>query len=76
MNITEDQLAEYERRERARTIEECAQIADAHKGQARKAREKSGYKTPDEALAEIWAEERGEDIAAEEISNKIRGLSK
>jgi len=57
--------------------ERCAKIAEAHKGSYAK---KASYKdimrqaTP-EAITEIRAEERGEDIAAEIIARNIRAES-
>lgn len=54
--------------------ERCARIADAHKGSYTK---KLNYKAimrsaSPEAIAEVRAEERGEDIAAEIIGRTIR----
>jgi|HubBroStandDraft_3_1064219.scaffolds.fasta_scaffold115238_3 hypothetical protein len=55
--------------------ERCAKIAEAHKGSYT---HKATYKTimrsaTPEAIAEIRAEERGEDIASEIIARNIRG---
>jgi hypothetical protein len=47
----------------------CADIALAHKGQAPAARRKTWK--DEYIMSEIRAEERGEDIAAEEIAKKI-----
>ena len=54
--------------------ERCAKIADSHKGSySRKVNYRDNIRssTP-EALVEIRAEERGEDIAAEIIARRIR----
>jgi hypothetical protein len=53
----------------------CAEIAEAHKGEAeRQRRNKTARSFSPEALDEIWAEERGEDIASEIIARSIRAL--
>jgi hypothetical protein len=55
--------------------ERCAKIAEAHKGKAAKTRRDRGQTfkfMSEEAAAEIVAEERGEDIAAEMIAKAIR----
>lgn len=56
-------------------MEHCALIAKAHRGEARKKRQARGvlldHRTPDVAEI-ILSEERGEDIAAEEIFGKIQ----
>jgi hypothetical protein len=62
---------------RQSAIEECAKIADAHKGSYAK---KPYYQRTlrsacSEALASIRDEERGEDIASEMIAKSIRALS-
>lgn len=60
--------------------ERCAQIAKAHKGSAAKKRGKikSNPFMSDDAhdgmVTEIYAEERGEDIASEMIETAIRAL--
>lgn len=62
---------------RSEVIEECARIADAHKGQAARDRQKKhpySIKDP-EFCEEIRAEERGETIAAEIIAANIRKLA-
>jgi hypothetical protein len=58
------------------TIERCAKVADAHKGQAQLARRKKqpGLDMGDSFYAEIVSEERGEDIASEIIAAAIREL--
>lgn len=58
----------------ANGLERAAQIADAHKGSAAAKRAKQPWKLSPEALDEIRAEERGEDIAAEMIAKAIRAL--
>jgi cell division septum initiation protein DivIVA len=61
-------------------IEAAAKVARDHKGAAKRKRaENQGLKNSmrfasDEAKAEIWAEERGEDIAAEIIERSILSL--
>lgn len=62
---------------RAQTIEECAKVCDAHDPEGDR-RKKFGKlsRFPDEAIAEIQAEERGEHIAAEIIARRIRALAK
>ena len=55
--------------------EQCAVVADQHRGSAAKKRQVKGQRlsTFDDGLAvEIQAEERGEDIAAEIIAREIR----
>lgn len=55
--------------------EACAQVAEAHKGAAakkRRTRPNIVKFASDEAKVEIFAEERGEDIAAEIIARNIR----
>ena len=52
--------------------ERCAKIADAHRGAAAKKRRARGPQADNSALDEIYAEERGEDIAAEIIARTIR----
>lgn len=56
--------------------EQCAKIAEAHKGSAdRNLRKNGGYKgMSEEVLDEVRAEQRGEDIAAEMIAAAIRKL--
>jgi hypothetical protein len=62
-------------------LREAAQVAKAHKGAAKRKRaENMGLRNSmrfasDEARAEIFAEERGEDIAAEIIEREIRALA-
>ena len=57
-------------------LEDAAQMAEQHKGRARAerlARERHRPpRTDPQALAEILAEERGEDIAADIIAKAIR----
>lgn len=56
-------------------IEECAKVADAHKGSAAKARAaKKLSRQPEGWMQEIYDEERGEDIAAERIAINLRAL--
>jgi hypothetical protein len=58
-------------------IEECAKIAEVHKGAAKDKRLRRGQKLsrfPQEAWAEIEAEERGEDIASAIIARALRSL--
>lgn len=68
-------LAAERDRLREAAIEECAKIAEAHIGSASKQRLARGLRlstmSPD-AIAEVQAEERGEDIAAELIAKRIR----
>ena len=55
--------------------ERCARIAEAHIGSAAARRRQKGQQfkfLPDDVAAEIQAEERGEDIAAEIIARTIR----
>ena len=65
---------------RADALEEAAKVAKDHKGAAKRKRagnmglRNSMRFASDEARAEIWAEERGEDIAAEIIERAIRAL--
>lgn len=65
---------------RAETIEECARVAEGHRGAALKNQAKhsvgrlSNYS--EELQAELRAEERGEDIASEIIAKAIRALGK
>ena len=54
--------------------ERCAQVAEAHKGSATKKRRARGPQNDNSMLDEIYAEERGEDIAAEMIAREIRNL--
>ncbi len=59
-------------------IEAAAKVAEAHKGAAAKRRGLKGMKLSNfgpEAAAEIQAEERGEDIAAEIIARTIRQIA-
>lgn len=58
-------------------IRECAAVARAHKGSyAKRPNYKSQMRAAaDEAVAEIRAEERGEDIAAEIIERAILALA-
>ena len=59
----------------AHTRERCAKIAMKHRGEAAKRRKMRGQSLSsftDEHQAEIRAEERGEDIAAEMIAAAIR----
>lgn len=61
----------------AHTRERCAKIAIKHRGEAAKRRKMRGQSLSsftDEQQAEIWAEERGEDIAAEMIAAEIRRM--
>lgn len=58
----------------ARVQEACAQVADRHKGSAKKRRGLKSFHLGSEDYAEIVAEERGEDIAAEIIGRAIRAL--
>lgn len=62
--------------QRDNAYEQCAKIADSHKGAADKeARKKGLYRNlRPEAYEEIRAEQRGEDIAAEIIARNIRAL--
>lgn len=58
------------------TVERCAQVAKAHKGSAKKKRGLLGERYNSAgAMDEIYAEERGEDIAAEIIEREIRALT-
>lgn len=55
----------------------CAAVADKHKGSAaakRRAKGKQFKFLPTDAVPEIEAEERGEDIASEMIARAIRDL--
>lgn len=77
--MIDDFLHERITEARLSAIEAAAQIADRHKGAARAervARAKHRPRVADDpaALTEILAEERGEDIAADMISEKIRAL--
>ena len=63
-------LSEYTKTVAAHERERCASLALAHKGSARKAREKKGHSWSEE----IGAEERGEDIASEMIAAAIRNM--
>jgi hypothetical protein len=59
---------------RAKAIEDAAKVADAHKGQA--ARDRAKKPKPFGGWGdEVFAEERGEDIAAEVIAAAICSLS-
>lgn len=54
--------------------EACAKVADAHKGSAAKKRLAQNSRANPDALIEIYAEERGEDIASEMIASAIRAF--
>ena len=66
---------------RAEALEEAAKVAKDHNGAAKRKRAEnmvlrsSMRFASDEARAEIFAEERGEDIAAEIIEREIRALA-
>jgi hypothetical protein len=65
---------------REETVAECAKVALGHKGRAAQERRTKTLKhshrfMSEEMYAEIQAEERGEDIAAEEIAKAIRALA-
>lgn len=73
------ELHEEMRRLYLEGLEDAAQIADRHKGQARaeriereRNRRGSPRTTDPVVLAEILAEEKGEDIAADIIAKAIR----
>ena len=58
--------------------ERCAKVAEKHKGSAAAKRRHKGQQfkfLPPDAVPEIEAEERGEDIASEMIARAIRNLS-
>ena len=71
-DITAEEAYDLGRRDEK---EECAKIADAHKGSAAKQRQEKGHllrDMEDGLHVEVNAEERGEDIAAETIAAAIR----
>lgn len=58
--------------------ERCAKVAEKHKGSAAAKRRHRGQQfkfLPPDAVPEIEAEERGEDIASDMIARAIRDLS-
>ena len=73
--FTAEELKEYSNMVVKTEREECAKVADSHKGAAAASRRDKGMKfgeMEDGAVVEISAEERGEDIAAEIIAAAIR----
>lgn len=77
---TIERLASAHEQGRRKGIEMAAKVADGHKGLAAAQRRAKTLKTSyrfasDEAKLEIQAEERGEDVASEEIAAAIRALS-
>lgn len=58
--------------ERNAALEEAAKIADKQIDAARNVREAKNLNYSEGALVEIWAEERGENIASEIIAKQIR----
>ena len=80
-SLTVDDLIAARAEGRSEGLREAAHVAKAHKGAAKRKRaENQGLKNSmrfasDEAKAEIWAEERGEDIAAEIIERSILALA-
>ncbi len=76
--FVQEQLERLRNAAKAEGIREAESVAKSHKGSAAKERPRKHLPRPgfgfDEAMTEIYAEERGEDIASDMIAQKIRGL--